>query len=676
MAFRNRLNCYVCNRQAPPRQMNRINGDNNAHKREIAIFRRHEANHPLLEPNDGTRICNQCNISIVNEIRILEQDPNSIRLNVLKGASGRACFLCNARNNLRSLSLQARVNIFIKVDIFVPVFTRICIHHLNENGEVLDALVNGLQSLNRPYLLRGEELLNFLQGLRACANKHINVRYENETDFSDDEFKYLTSLTKAQFNELYEYCDPIRVQGGARYIKKIHLITFLCKLRQGITDELLKMIFQYSTRQSVSLVISTVRQSLALRFVSENIGFGAIDRNTFIQRHVTDFSNRLYNPQPETRRAIVVIDGTYTKIEKSSNFRVLRQSYCRHKGYHLLKPALLVAPDGYILAIQGPYFSDSQNNDAAMLLKEFNDDLEGMRAWFEEGDIVLVDRGYRDATDFLVGLGIRYEMPAFLQRNARQLHTEDANRSRLVTKSRWIVESRNGHLKSIFKFFGKVIPYAHVPHLSNFYCIAGGLINRWHRPIIMQGADEDLARTMLERAQEVNVLQARIEVDNMLIRRGEWVHFDENLVQDFPHLDLQYLRDLCFGVYQVYLAPGYIQDKRQREANDVIEYDQNRLEPNLLRLRIYSRHQNRTRYQLFISYNNDNDDDPPIMGYYCTCKCGARTLGTCAHVASVLWYLGYARHEENIKYPPTSILNHVLDAGNRPLPGDGNIHVI
>ena len=30
--------------------------------------------------------------------------------------------------------------------------------------------------------------------------------------------------------------------------------------------------------------------------------------------------------------------------------------------------------------------------------------------------------------------------------------------------------------------------------------------------------------------------------------------------------------------------------------------------------------------------------------YYCTCKAGARTAVSCAHVASILWYLGYARH--------------------------------
>ena len=40
----------------------------------------------------------------------------------------------------------------------------------------------------------------------------------------------------------------------------------------------------------------------------------------------------------------------------------------------------------------------------------------------------------------------------------------------------------------------------------------------------------------------------------------------------------------------------------------------------------------------------DYDQNDVILGYYCTSQNGARTLGTCAHVASILWYLGYARH--------------------------------
>lgn len=54
-----------------------------------------------------------------------------------------------------------------------------------------------------------------------------------------------------------------------------------------------------------------------------------------------------------------------------------------HKGRHLLKPVLLVAPDGYILDIQGPYFADSRNNDAAILRSEFDRDASKMRAWMQ-----------------------------------------------------------------------------------------------------------------------------------------------------------------------------------------------------------------------------------------------------------------------------------------------------
>lgn len=31
-------------------------------------------------------------------------------------------------------------------------------------------------------------------------------------------------------------------------------------------------------------------------------------------------------------------------------------------------------------------------------------------------------------------------------------------------------------------------------------------------------------------------------------------------------------------------------------------------------------------------------------GWYCQCKAGQRTVGCCAHVATVVWYLGWARH--------------------------------
>lgn len=70
---------------------------------------------------------------------------------------------------------------------------------------------------------------------------------------------------------------------------------------------------------------------------------------------------------------------------------------------------------------------------------------------------MLVDRGYRDAEPFLRDLGIQHYMSALLEAKQNQLSTEDANASRIVTKNHWVVEGRNGHLRSVFKFFANTL---------------------------------------------------------------------------------------------------------------------------------------------------------------------------------------------------------------------------
>ena len=116
--------------------------------------------------------------------------------------------------------------------------------------------------------------------------------------------------------------------------------------------------------------------------------------------------------------------------------------------------------------------------------------------------------------------------------------------------------------------------------------------------------------------------------------------------------------------------------------------DEHVSEHGFLRIRVYFRHRNGTRYQLFISYkindcndneiddnendDNENDDNTPIKGYYCTCQSGCRTLGSCAHIASIVWFLGYARHRQNIKYPTSYLLNRTLDAAEREQANQAN----
>ena len=398
------MRCYVCDRKFIPRLMTRIDQDENAHKREIAIQRRKGLDLPLLEVTEHTKICTNCNQSISNEIIAIEEDPACLRLNVLTQTANRTCLFCNAENNITRLSTECKALVLIQRDIYMPDDVRSCRHHLDEKGFILQPLLLGLRFINRPYVIRGPRLQTFLQGLREVA-KDMN-KIEDENSYTDEEFECLCPMTKPQFRELFTLCVEVPCDGGFRYVKKKDLIMFLFKLRQGLSDEFLRVIFKYSTRSNVSTVIATVRKSLMIDFVPDNIGFDSITREYYIENHVTPFANQLYNENPNIPRVIAYIDGSYCYIPKSSNFRALRQSYCVHKGRHLVKPVLIVAPDGHILNIQGPYFSDSRNNDAAILQNEFEKDVDRMRRWFQEDDIVVVDRGYQDATNLLARLGI------------------------------------------------------------------------------------------------------------------------------------------------------------------------------------------------------------------------------------------------------------------------------
>lgn len=669
MAYQNRIPCFICNQRFHIQRLSRIDREDDINIREVAITRRDARDLPAIEVTDQTRLCMNCRLLVIRELEAVEADPACVRYNILLQRSGQLCFICNARHEVRRLPLEARLQIFLERDIYVPQYTKTCQHHLTNDNLILLVLLPGLQYFNRPYVIPGQDTLAFLQGLKNKVKNSRNLSVESE--YTDEEFKIITSLTKAEFNDLLTFCERVQENNVFRYIYKKDLITFLCKLRQGLSDEFLRVIFNYTTRQAVSMAIANVRRSLMVRFVPQNVGFQAITRQEYIERHVTPFANELYNPDPQTPRVIAVVDGTYSYIDKSSNFRALRQSFCLHKGRHLVKPALLVAPDGYILTVQGPYFSDSRNNDAQILINEFETDVAGIREWLQEGDILVVDRGYRDAEEYLREFGLEVRIPHTLERGHNQLATEEANENRLITKVRWVVESRNGHIKSLFKFFDQTIESAHILHLQNFYLIAAALINRFHPPIQMADADVNVARRMLEQSRAPNLIQQRVENEGLIRRRAQWIALQGNQVR-FPHLTVDYLRNLTFGTYQISLAPSYVQDKLQHEDDEEFQLNELMDDESLLHVRVYSRFRNRAIYHIFIQFNPDavenvdrNHQIIPILGHYCTCKSGARTLGSCAHIASVLWYLGFARHEANIQYPSANMLNHVIDAGHR-----------
>jgi len=78
---------------------------------------------------------------------------------------------------------------------------------------------------------------------------------------------------------------------------------------------------------------------------------------------------------------------------------------------------------------------------------------------------MIVDRGFRDIKDRMEEAGYVVYMPELLKTRVNQFQTDEANRSRKVTKVRWIVESVNGRVKNVFRFFMGVVEGRQTPNL-------------------------------------------------------------------------------------------------------------------------------------------------------------------------------------------------------------------
>ena len=235
------------------------------------------------------------------------------------------------------------------------------------------------------------------------------------------------------------------------------------------------------------------------------------------------------------------------KKQKSRNNTVQRNTFNLQKKRSLIKPMVMVTTTGYIVTIFGPFYSDFHNNDASILKHVMLNNYEEILTWIRDGDVMILDRGFRDSLGVLKALGIDAAMPSFLDKNQRQFDVYEANRSRFVTKLRWIVESANARIKR-FRWFSQTIPNSSLPSVADFLAIVAALNNCFHVPMVVPKPNDDyVINQMNHLLTQSNVLHERLIEDN-LMRSNVWEATDSNdLAEPFPNLSLDYIRSLTLG---------------------------------------------------------------------------------------------------------------------------------
>lgn len=274
----------------------------------------------------------------------------------------------------------------------------------------------------------------------------------------------------------------------------------------------------------------------------------------------------------------------------------------------------------------------------------------------------MLDRGFRDCVTHFENKGFEIQMPKLVQSSDKkgQLSTINANSSRLVTATRFVVETRNGHIKTIFKIFNMVWNSLSLPHLMSDVKICAAIINRYHKTCEPnKGVAREIALRMLRRVNTENVLSSIVNTNGFTRILKKFLPFEN--FDDLPSLANIDLIWIALGKYQIKQAESYYsQHKKDGDGCFNVfelpcEYYEKFFAENypgyhlkLLLLQIRSRFRSQTHYNAYILVDLDGEKENSVLGYCCECYNGLRTVGCCSHVMCLIWATLFSKNRQLI----------------------------
>lgn len=209
-------------------------------------------------------------------------------------------------------------------------------------------------------LLTSNEASDLLSKIKTRASHNlINFKLDFEHLHNED-YNTLIGISKDNFFDLTSNITSLRNTKCRSVKNAIGILLF--KLKSGLSNGVLATLCGMRSRRQVAEIVRTARIAMMQYFVSMNFGFDHTTRESIVDHHTTDISKQLFT-DPISDTVIMVLDGTYIYIQKSSSYKFQRLTYSMHKNLPLVKPFIITATDGYIVDVVGPFFANGRNTD-------------------------------------------------------------------------------------------------------------------------------------------------------------------------------------------------------------------------------------------------------------------------------------------------------------------------
>jgi len=366
--------------------------------------------------------------------------------------SGSSCLVCGKEvdRSCCSVPYYARMELLLDFNILIGPNKncRICKAHLQGEHLKEDLVIERKFPSQDAFISweeAGEFFKDLVEGMRSFR-KRAALNFDDGS-MTDDDYQLWTGWTRQEFLSFLPYLKGMRESSNRSLESALGI--FWVKTKTNLSfSQVASLLGLRDPRNDGRIIVSktfiAVTERLQKNFVPLYLGTNHLSPQES-KTHSTVYSKSIFGDEPTT-----IWDGTYIYIDKSSNYEMSRKSFSGHKHRPLLKFMSICFPDGYVLDTIGPFFSNGKNNDPGMTTKIMEDNLGGIKTWVTStpNQIAIVDRGFQRVLEDLEGKGLQVHMPACAAKGKdngkgkgktnSQISVEEANRSRLVTKIRFI----------------------------------------------------------------------------------------------------------------------------------------------------------------------------------------------------------------------------------------------
>ncbi|CAF0938030.1 unnamed protein product [Brachionus calyciflorus] len=606
-------------------------------------------------------------------------------------SSHHICFVClkkaSKKNRLSRINFKTILHGYYQHQLLIKRTSRCCRNHLDENRQLRIDLYSLIPTSIQEHDSQIFEIFDY-------HRNHETSIFENFKDFSQLDEKHCLKITgwgKDKFLRFSNFITSINDNSNRTKDQLIALYRYW--LSTGSSQKVLASLFGSKTSQvQISNYLSEIRTAIYKDFVP--FFLGSKKKRNFFLRHSNKMVDKLLKLKDD--EMAIICDGTYTRLEKSSNNEFQYRCWSVQKTDSLIKPFIICCPDGWIIDCYGPF--QASENDASILkyILKIDNDLKDIL--IPKKTVIFLDRGFRDILSLLKDdYKFDCKIPTCQQlepkkdkpdSKSRQLTVKQTSDTKIVTKCRFMVEKQIGMLKNNKALDN--IRNTEAGHIMIDYRICCSMINFDLKPSCPDGENaEKIATKILIRSQKKeNDLEFLLgkHLDTKSICP---ISFSEIL--DFPVLKRKSMKNNIFlGSYQFNQAKSYLIDLIKNKnaflvQNNIIKKHISKESQNMkiISIELPSRHKRskkressknnifsksfRNTYKVFVQYVPYLNNSKGIKAYICSCLSGKKVVGCCSHVAALIYYLGYAKYREMI-FPADGLNKIFIDMENKESP--------